>query len=273
MPSTLFALGARLAVAAPQRSRRDGDHQRARARSARSTCWRSQLLEMFPFIPIGGDVRVTVGIFSYNGAITMGLNGDYDAMPDLYELGAHIEGAISDLTAAATGAAASGEQAAEPPEATTAPESAGAEAVEPAVAAASDDEAVESAAASSDLATLRRLSAEGSSTPPPCSSNWPVSGRTSRSCDNWPTRAAPTRKHNWSSSLRSWKTAMNCDAWRTRATQMQRTCWRNSRISRFVHSADVRQRHASGSSPNTSRVRATSPAICATSGSALSKVT
>ena len=101
VPSTVFALGARVAVQTPQRS------VATVTTNVPGPQWPlyllgSQLLEMFPFIPLGGDVRVTVGIFSYNGAITMGINGDYDAMPDLYELGEHIEGAIRDLTAAAT---------------------------------------------------------------------------------------------------------------------------------------------------------------------------
>jgi TatD DNase family protein len=38
---------------------------------------------------------------SYNGGIDFGLLGDYDAMPDLDELGGHLEAALAELVAAA----------------------------------------------------------------------------------------------------------------------------------------------------------------------------
>jgi diacylglycerol O-acyltransferase len=99
VPSSLFALGARVAVQAPQRS------VATVTTNVPGPQWpmyllHSRMLEAFPFIPLGGDMRVTVGIFSYDGQVTMGINGDYDAMPDLQALGEHIEDALADLRSA-----------------------------------------------------------------------------------------------------------------------------------------------------------------------------
>jgi WS/DGAT/MGAT family acyltransferase len=42
-----------------------------------------RLLEAFPFVPLGGRVRVGVAIFSYDGGINFGVTGDFDAAPDI----------------------------------------------------------------------------------------------------------------------------------------------------------------------------------------------
>jgi hypothetical protein len=42
-----------------------------------------ELLDMFPMVPLGGNLRLGVAILSYNGKISFGLVGDFDAMPDL----------------------------------------------------------------------------------------------------------------------------------------------------------------------------------------------
>ncbi len=100
IPTTLFALGARVAVRSPQRSVATVTTN-VPGPPYPLYLLHSRMLEMFPFVPLGVQVRVTVGIFSYNGAITMGINGDYDAMPDLNALGEHIEKALAALVAAA----------------------------------------------------------------------------------------------------------------------------------------------------------------------------
>ena len=41
------------------------------------------MLEAFPFVPLGGHVRVGVAIFSYDGGINFGVTGDYDTAPDI----------------------------------------------------------------------------------------------------------------------------------------------------------------------------------------------
>ena len=40
-----------------------------------------RMLESFPFVPLGGHVRVGVAIFSYDGALNFGVTGDYDDGP------------------------------------------------------------------------------------------------------------------------------------------------------------------------------------------------
>jgi diacylglycerol O-acyltransferase len=56
-----------------------------------------RMLECYPYVPIGGQVRVGIAIFSYAGGLTFGLTGDYDTTPDLETLGRGIEEGISEL--------------------------------------------------------------------------------------------------------------------------------------------------------------------------------
>jgi len=55
------------------------------------------MLEAFPYVPLGGHVRVGVAIFSYDGALTFGVTGDYDTAADIQVLCEGIEGAMADL--------------------------------------------------------------------------------------------------------------------------------------------------------------------------------
>jgi hypothetical protein len=52
-------------------------------------------------VPIAGHVRIGVAIFSYNGGLTFGVTGDYDAAPDIEVLCAGIESSIAELLGAA----------------------------------------------------------------------------------------------------------------------------------------------------------------------------
>jgi hypothetical protein len=60
-----------------------------------------EMTEMFPYIPLATDLRVTVGIFSYNGHLDAGITGDFDRVPDLDVLARGIETATAELVAAA----------------------------------------------------------------------------------------------------------------------------------------------------------------------------
>jgi diacylglycerol O-acyltransferase len=55
---------------------------------------------MFPYIPIGQAIRISIGIVSYDGRLAIAATGDYDAVPDLDRLCAHIEDSIAELVAA-----------------------------------------------------------------------------------------------------------------------------------------------------------------------------
>jgi diacylglycerol O-acyltransferase / wax synthase len=56
-----------------------------------------RMLEAFPFVPLGGNVRVGVAIFSYDGGIYFGVTGDRDTAPDIAVLCRGIEAGIAKL--------------------------------------------------------------------------------------------------------------------------------------------------------------------------------
>ncbi|HET8951841.1 MAG TPA: wax ester/triacylglycerol synthase family O-acyltransferase [Solirubrobacteraceae bacterium] len=60
-----------------------------------------QLLDLFPIAFLPRDHALAIAIMSYNGGIDFGLLGDYDAMPDLDELGRDLEVALEELVVAA----------------------------------------------------------------------------------------------------------------------------------------------------------------------------
>ena len=55
-----------------------------------------EMKSVFPIAFLPRDHAVAVAIISYNGWLNFGLLGDYDAMPDLEDLGAAIEDAMDD---------------------------------------------------------------------------------------------------------------------------------------------------------------------------------
>jgi diacylglycerol O-acyltransferase / wax synthase len=56
-----------------------------------------RMLEAFPFVPLGGSVRIGVAIFSYDGNINVGVTGDRDSAPDITVLCDGIERSIDEL--------------------------------------------------------------------------------------------------------------------------------------------------------------------------------
>jgi diacylglycerol O-acyltransferase / wax synthase len=60
-----------------------------------------QMLEAFPFVPLGGQIRIGIAIFSYNGMMNFGVTGDYDAAPDIGVLCQGIEDGMGELLKAA----------------------------------------------------------------------------------------------------------------------------------------------------------------------------
>jgi diacylglycerol O-acyltransferase len=60
-----------------------------------------RMLETFPYVPLGGHVRVGVAIFSYDGECAFGITGDYDSAPDIDVLCHGIERALAELLAVA----------------------------------------------------------------------------------------------------------------------------------------------------------------------------
>ncbi len=60
-----------------------------------------QLQELTPLAFLAPEHTLAVGIVSYHGAVTYGLLGDADALPDLADLKRHLEDCLSELVAAA----------------------------------------------------------------------------------------------------------------------------------------------------------------------------
>jgi diacylglycerol O-acyltransferase / wax synthase len=104
-PPMLLALGARLASRLPQHTINTGTTNVPGPQFPLYLAGR-RLLESFPYIPLFAQVRVAVAIFSYDGALSFGISGDYDTAPDIAVLGQGIERGLGELVALAQPAAA-----------------------------------------------------------------------------------------------------------------------------------------------------------------------
>jgi diacylglycerol O-acyltransferase len=95
-PPLLLALAERLATRLPQHSVNTvttnvpGPQEPLYAGGRR-------MLESIPYVPLGGHVRIGVAIFSYDGACSFGVTGDYDAAPDIDVLCESIEHNLAEL--------------------------------------------------------------------------------------------------------------------------------------------------------------------------------
>ncbi len=58
----------------------------------------------YAYVPIAGGTRVSIGIFSYLGTMTFGINADFDAFPDVDVLSRGICTGVSELLEAARAA-------------------------------------------------------------------------------------------------------------------------------------------------------------------------
>jgi hypothetical protein len=56
-------------------------------------------LESFPFVPVIGQARISVAIFSYDGGLYFGVTGDYDSSSDIDILTAGVERSMAELMA------------------------------------------------------------------------------------------------------------------------------------------------------------------------------
>jgi WS/DGAT/MGAT family acyltransferase len=60
-----------------------------------------ELLEIAPMVPVGNNLALTVGAVSYNGTVSFGLVGDFDALPDLDVTIEDVRTATEELAVAA----------------------------------------------------------------------------------------------------------------------------------------------------------------------------
>jgi diacylglycerol O-acyltransferase len=101
-PALLLAVGTRAAFRIPQRNVNTVTTNVPGPQLPLYACGR-QMLEVFPFVPIAGQVRVGVAIFSYNGMLNYGVTGDYDTAPDIGVLCRGVEDGMSELLKLAAG--------------------------------------------------------------------------------------------------------------------------------------------------------------------------
>ncbi len=115
-PGVLLALGGRVATRLPQNSVNTVTTNVPGPQHPLYLAGR-RMLEAFPFVPLGGQVRIGVAIFSYDGGINFGVTGDLDTAPDIAILCAGIEDGMSQLLGKPTRAqpeAAGASESAEP---------------------------------------------------------------------------------------------------------------------------------------------------------------
>jgi diacylglycerol O-acyltransferase / wax synthase len=105
-PPMLLALGSRLGSNLPQRTLHTGATNVPGPQFPLYLAGR-RMLESFPYIPLFAHVRVAVAIFSYDGALSFGVSGDYDTTPDIDVLCQGIERGLGELVALAQPAQAS----------------------------------------------------------------------------------------------------------------------------------------------------------------------
>ncbi|MCW2914535.1 MAG: wax ester/triacylglycerol synthase family O-acyltransferase [Actinomycetia bacterium] len=65
-------------------------------------CLGRQVVEMHPYVPLTGSIRIATAIFSYLGKLNFGLSGDFDGMPDLEILAKGIRAGFDELLDLAT---------------------------------------------------------------------------------------------------------------------------------------------------------------------------
>jgi WS/DGAT/MGAT family acyltransferase len=95
-PALLLAVGTRVAFRIPQRNVNTVTTNVPGPQQPLYACGR-QMLEVFPFVPIAGHLRVGVAIFSYNGMLNYGVTGDYDTAPDVSVLCRGVEDGMAEL--------------------------------------------------------------------------------------------------------------------------------------------------------------------------------
>ncbi|MHB8440327.1 MAG: WS/DGAT domain-containing protein, partial [Acidimicrobiales bacterium] len=98
-PPMLLALGMRLATRVAQRNVNTVTTNVPGPQFPLYVCGR-RMLEAYPYVPLAGQVRIGVAIFSYDGKVTFGVTGDRDTTPDLDVLCRGIEAGMSEMLAA-----------------------------------------------------------------------------------------------------------------------------------------------------------------------------
>ena len=81
-PPMLLALGMRLATRLPQHNVNTVTTNVPGPQIPLFVLGR-RMLQVYPYVPLAGQVRIGVAIFSYNGQVNFGVTGDYDSTADI----------------------------------------------------------------------------------------------------------------------------------------------------------------------------------------------
>jgi diacylglycerol O-acyltransferase / wax synthase len=95
-PPMLLALGMRLATRAGQRNVNTVTTNVPGPQFPLFAAGR-RMIRAFPYVPLGGQMRLGVAIFSYDGEVNFGITGDYDSTPDIDVLASGIEDGMTQL--------------------------------------------------------------------------------------------------------------------------------------------------------------------------------
>jgi WS/DGAT/MGAT family acyltransferase len=95
-PPMLLALGMRLATRAAQRNVNTVTTNVPGPQFPLYAAGR-RMLRAFPYVPLAGQVRLGIAIFSYDGEVNFGITGDYDTTPDIDVLAHGIEDGMAQL--------------------------------------------------------------------------------------------------------------------------------------------------------------------------------
>jgi diacylglycerol O-acyltransferase / wax synthase len=95
-PPMLLALGTRLASRAGQRNINTVTTNVPGPQTPLYVVGR-RMIKAYPYVPLAGQIRIGVAIFSYDGQVTFGVTGDYDSAPDLDVLVDGIEEGMAEL--------------------------------------------------------------------------------------------------------------------------------------------------------------------------------
>ena len=95
-PPMLLALGGRAFARSPAMGVQIGVTNVPGPQQALHTLGR-RLLESYPYVPVIGQVRISIAIFSYDGGLYFGVTGDYDSSNDVDVLTTGVERAMDEL--------------------------------------------------------------------------------------------------------------------------------------------------------------------------------
>jgi WS/DGAT/MGAT family acyltransferase len=97
-PPMLLTLGARVATKAPQHNVNTVTTNVPGPQFPLYALGR-RVERLYPYVPLGAQMRTGVAMFSYDGLVTFGVTGDYDTVADIDVLTAGIDAGVAELLA------------------------------------------------------------------------------------------------------------------------------------------------------------------------------